>query len=158
MKKIHRHRIVAVLLCMFTCALFSGCQKSTPTKNSNVNSSQGSNKETVVEKVTVTYDDDNGETNKVSVNFLDNTKTTILFQEEAKETTEEFDVDDSFSEFIKENILTDSTADAGDSAEEADDQKVLWRIEVRTNDDNYHFNGFDEYPSYWEELLQYMGL
>ncbi|WP_455716002.1 hypothetical protein [Anaerosporobacter sp.] len=158
MKKLRKYKTIISLVCIFTCILFIGCQKKTPTKNSNTNTSQSTNNEEIeIEKITVTFDDDNGTTKKVSVNLLENSKTTIEFQEEALETTEEFDVEDSFSEFIKTNILSDSSS-GEDSKEESDDQKVLWRIEVRTNQDDFQSNGFDEYPSYWEELLEYMGV
>lgn len=159
MRKLHKEKVIILLLCVFTSILFSGCQKNTPTKNSNTNTSQSSDNDKVeIEKITVTFDDDKGITNEVTVDLLKNAKTTIEFQEEAIEKTEDIDVDASFSEFIRTNILAGSSTGTEDSKEDSDDQKVLWRIVVRTNNDSYHFNGFDEYPSYWEELLQYMGV
>lgn len=146
MRLIHKSG-VSVLLCMLSCVLLSGCKKNL---YSNINN------ETEIEEITVDFDDENRIWKTVTVNLIENTKTTVLFQKEVIETTEDFDVEYSFIDFIKNTILTHSTTKTK-ILKNQEPQKVLWDITIRTNGDSYNLSGYDEYPFYWSELLEYMG-
>lgn len=127
--------------------MISGCQSDKETSLKNIEE---------LKKITVTLKDKADITNTVTIDLKKQTKTLYKFTKNTEETTENFPVSDDFLLFIKENILVELTNSK--KKQSSDTLPVLWRIELRTEEENYHINGYDEFPSYWEKLLNYMDI
>lgn len=127
--------------------MISGCQSNKETSLKNIEE---------LKKITVTLKDKADITNTVTIDLKKQTKTLYKFTKNTEETTENFPVSDDFLLFIKENILVELTNSK--KKQSSDTLPVLWRIELRTEEENYHINGYDEFPSYWEKLLNYMDI
>lgn len=127
--------------------MISGCQSDKETSLKNIEE---------FKKITVTLKDKADITNTVTIDLKKQTKTLYKFTKNTEETTENFPVSDDFLLFIKENILVELTNSK--KKQSSDTLPVLWRIELRTEEENYHINGYDEFPSYWEKLLNYMDI
>ncbi|MCI8508822.1 MAG: hypothetical protein HFJ06_09710 [Lachnospiraceae bacterium] len=128
--------------------MISGCQSDKETSLKNIEE---------LKKITVTLKDKADITYTVTIDLKKQTKTLYKFTKNTEETTEIFPVSDDFLLFIKENLLTELT-NSSKNNQSSDTLPVLWRIEIRTEEENYHINGYDEFPSYWETLLNYMDI
>lgn len=131
----------------FICMLMNGCGFDRTLEH----------EEKQIREVTVTYKDKAKVTHKVTIDLKDGKKIIYTFAEKTEKREENFSVDDSFCSFIEKNILTEDVV-AKKKKQESDELELLWRIEVKTEEESYYINGFGEVPSYWNELLDYMGI
>lgn len=60
---------------------------------------------------------------------------------------------DMIVRFVKESILeSDSSENDNREQGQLEEQLILWDIDVNTNINTYYFEGFEEFPTYWEQL------
>lgn len=144
MKKISRFGIITIMLFMMT--FFVGCAKED--KVAGINADE-------ITSISVTFDNEEGITNTVTVDLKEKTKKTIIHGEEKTESVETIEIDDTFPTFIKDNVLQ-HMVEGEEEAGSRDTMRVMWRIQVFVGEESFQKNGFDEFPPYWDELLGYM--
>lgn len=144
MKKISRFGITTIMLLMMT--VFIGCGNEK--KLADINTDE-------ITSISVIFDDEEGITNTVTIDLEEKTKKTIVHGEESTETVEAIEIDEAFPEFIKDNVLQ-HIVEGEEDAGSRDTKRVVWRIKVLVGEESFQKNGFEEFPVYWDELLEYM--
>lgn len=143
MKKILKCFICVLLLGV---TVISGCGN----KNNTVNY-------TTVEKLIVDYEYDADTLRRVEVDFRSQEKTVIDYiADKSFENTESLENSVELLEYIEESILADWTEGTQKNKEESSEEKVIWKIQVRTDGDDFSLCGFenDEYPDFWDGLIE----
>ncbi|MBE5961913.1 MAG: hypothetical protein E7256_11145 [Lachnospiraceae bacterium] len=151
----YRNVIVLLLLCIFVGAFGSGCGKKEGVDETVVGMSQATiEKEEAIHKIIVTYYDSENNTKKITIDLDAKTKSTKIIDQNAEETSQAYEDTESLESFIRETVLPEVV---NEEKANSDDQKVVWRIEVRGESHNVEWKGFVEYPSFWDDLLKYLG-
>ena len=123
MKKILKCFICVLLLGV---TVISGCGN----KNNTVNY-------TTVEKLIVDYEYDADTLRRVEVDFRSQEKTVIDYiADKSFENTESLENSVELLEYIEESILADWTEGTQKNKEESSEEKVIWKIQVRTDGDD----------------------
>lgn len=143
----NKRRSLCPIIIIFSFAFFimQGCGKK-----ANIN-------ETQIREIEILYEQTTDVYNKVNIDFENGTKTTKIYGNKEQEKEETFTSDNAFKLFIKDNILTNAVIQK-QRDKDSDTMKVMWSIRVWVGEEHYDIEGFDgeEYPSYWEKLLEYM--
>ena len=100
-------------------------------------------------------DSDRKLSNKVEIDLTDK-GAYIKYSNSYNEIEKQFIIQniDEIKDFVKNNILVSIKKGENRKGNNSDEQKVLWRIRVLTEEDSCNYSGFDEYPEYWEELWE----
>lgn len=134
-----------IIIVLFVSLIMQGCSKKT------------SIDETQIREIEILYEQTTDIYNKVNIDFENGTKTTKVYGDKEQENEEIFTFDNAFKLFIKDNILTDDVAEKQQD-KNSDTMKLMWSIRIWVGEEHYDIEGFEgeEYPVYWNELLEYM--
>lgn len=136
MKNIKKLLPILVLLTLF---VISGCNGEYKHRN---------NEE--IKFLRVIYSDQ-GDT--VEIDFENNTRSFIKLGEE-KRVTEVITITDEFKQFVFDKVIVSENKEPLQN----EDSKILWRITVETNVDVYNLYSTTNYPIFWHELLELVGV
>lgn len=142
---------IVVMLCVFLIGCGSAAAGEGPGNDTAFRQGQ------TIEKLTVTYavDTTGGDTDQIRIDFIDGTREMKQFRgNEVLEQTEPYENVDELLSFVKDTLLP--ALEEETEGKESSEQMILWNISVQTDEQSYHMKGFNEYPVYWDELLEYL--
>lgn len=85
--------------------------------------------------------------------FFENEETYITYRNHAEKIDYKYNVIDV--EILKDYIKSINTnVDERNKNSSESPQAFLWSIYFETNEKEYSYTGFDDYPDYWDELWQ----
>ena len=131
---------------LFGITMISGCGNKKTTVNY-----------TVVEKLIVDYAYNADTLRRVEVDFKTQEKTVIDYRGDMGEkSTISLENGDELLKYIEETILESWEAETSKKRKEHSEEKVIWKIQVRTDGDGFNLYGFenDEYPDFWDGLIE----
>ena len=109
-----------------------------------------------IERVKIYYcvDVKNAIRNKVEIE-INQDNPCIYYTDKVKNTEHVFKISDvdRIVSFIKENILkSDSMKENYIEQGQSEEQLILWDLDVNTNIKTYNYEGFEKFPTYWDQL------
>ena len=141
-KKITIITILILLLC-----IISGC----------IRNSSGDNEQAgIIEYISIDYcvDVKNAIHNRVELH-INEEETYLLYRDRKNNTEKTFKVNDvdMIVDFFEANLSSNNEIkESLNNGENSEEQLVIWQICVRTNSDRTNFEGFENFPDYWEQL------
>lgn len=112
--------------------------------------------EGTIKEVEITYEQQDGSYKNINIDFESCTRTTKRYGDYKELCEDDYTPSKEFSLFIRQNVLQNlvSNKEKGD----LDTEKLKWEIKVWIEDRYYRMAGYgnDEYPSYWNELLEFV--
>ena len=114
------------------------------------------NKKIIIKSFIMSYNistEKNNEDYNMLYVFFENEETYITYRNHAEKIDYKYNVIDV--EILKDYIKSINTnVDERNKNSSESPQAFLWSIYFETNEKEYSYTGFDDYPDYWDELWQ----
>lgn len=104
--------------------------------------------------MTIGYSQDSDTSIEVTIEFEENKKEKKIISKGIKEEVTSYDKCEEVKEFVIHRIIGGAENEKTGVDGNRDDKKVLWSINIVSGDDSINLYGYEEYPKYWDDLME----